>query len=264
MKSQILDKTGKSIKQIELPAGFSEKIRKDLILKVFEAQKRKVPMGTMFGAGAFYSASGISRKKRHSWKVTYGKGIARTPRKIMSREGSSFNWVGATAPNTRGGRRAHPPKPEENQFKKVNKKELVLAFNSALSATTNKEILGKKYNQEVKANMPIVFSDDVLKIKTKEFFALLQTVYGENFEKLLQKKTVRAGKGKLRGRKYKKNAGLLFVLASNEKMNRKGISVVKVHDLTVSDLAPNGNVGRFAAFTEKAVKQIETKFGDKK
>jgi large subunit ribosomal protein L4e len=260
MKSQILDKTGKSIKQIDLPENFSEKIRQDIILKVFEAQKRKTPMGTMFGAGAFYSASGISRKKRHSWKVTYGKGISRTPRKIMSRDGASFNWVGATAPNTRGGRRAHPPKAWENQFKKVNKKELQLAFNSALAATTSKEILGKKYNQVIKANIPVVFSDDVLKLKTKDFLVLLQTVFQDSFEKLLQKKTVRAGKGKLRGRKYKKNAGLLFVLGNDEKMNRKGIVVVHVNDLTVGNLAPNGNAGRFTVFTEKAVKQIGERF----
>lgn len=257
MKTQLFDKTGKEVKQIELPVNFSTQIRSDIIQKIFESQKRKQPMGTYELAGKLYSASGIQRRKRHSWKSSYGKGVSRTPRKIMSRDGSSFNLVGATVANTRGGRRAHPPKAAEIQFKKVNKKELRFAMNSAFAATVNKEALNKKYGISKEA---VVFSDDVLKLKTKEFLKVLEAAYKEAFIKLLQEKRQRAGKGKMRGRQYKKSAGLLFVIAEGEEMKRKGIDVVQVKDLEMSDLAPNGQPGRFAAYTEKAIKEIETRF----
>jgi hypothetical protein len=42
------------------------------------------PYGSMKGAGAGYSASGIVRHRRHAWKSAYGKGMSRVPRKIMS------------------------------------------------------------------------------------------------------------------------------------------------------------------------------------
>ncbi len=252
MKTKILDKTGKAGKEIELPENFSAKVRIDILSKVFEAMKYKQAMGTKIGAGAGYSASGILKHHRHVWKTTYGKGISRVPRKIFSRSGSQFNWEGATIASARGGRRAHPPKAEENQFKKINKKEFKIAFNSALTGTANGEYLEKKYN--VKVNAPIVFSDDVLEMKSKDFFLLLKKIFGS--DKILKKKMIRAGRGKARGRKYKSNAGLLFVVGNNEKMKRKGIDVVDVKELDIKSLAPNGEPGRFAAYTEQAIKEI--------
>ena len=46
-----------------------------------------------------------------------------------------MNWVGAFAPGTVGGRRAHPPKSEKIWSKKINKKENAKAIRSAISAT---------------------------------------------------------------------------------------------------------------------------------
>ena len=75
MKAKLFDKTGKEKGSVDLPKLVSGEIRKDVIAKVFEAQKREQPYGTMYFAGRYYSASGILRRKRHAWKVTYGKGI---------------------------------------------------------------------------------------------------------------------------------------------------------------------------------------------
>jgi len=258
MKAELRDKSGKGTKYIDLPENFSFPMRADVLQKVFEAQKRKQPTGSKYGAGAGYSASGILKHRRHAWKTTYGKGISRVPRKIFSRHGASFNWAGATIASARGGRRAHPPKAEENQFKKINKKELRIAMNSGFAGTIDKNCLEKKYGKSV--NHPVVFDSSVLKLKTKEFFSLLKSSFDGVFESLLQKKTVRAGRGKLRGRKYKKNSGLLFVLASDEEMKISGIDTVQVMDLRVRDLAPNGVPGRFACYTEKAIKEIGEKF----
>ncbi len=256
MKATIFDKSGKSKGMVELPKIISGDIRKDIISKIFESQKRETPYGTMDFAGRFYSASGILRRKRHAWKVTYGKGISRAPRKIMSRHGVSFQWVGASANYSRGGGRAHPHRPEENQFRKTNKKELRFALGSALSATFNLALLEKKYSSKI-ITPSIVVDDSVLKLKTKDFILFLEKVFGEVSQKLLKTKKVRAGKGKSRGRRYKSNAGLLLVVSSNEKINRSGVEVVSAKDLKISNLAPSGQPGRLAVYSEKALKEIE-------
>ena len=176
MKTKIIDKAGKAGKEIDLPKSFSKKIRTDILAKVFEAQKmiQAQPYGAMKGAGAGYSASGILKHKRHDWKSSYNKGISRIPRKIMSRNGASFNWIGATVSSTRGGRRPHAPRPEKNVFLKINKKELRFALESALTGTVDKKSLTKKYNKEVESGK--VFVSAVLDLKTKDFLKLLQKV----------------------------------------------------------------------------------------
>jgi len=260
MKTKLIDKSGKEKGYIDLPKNFSVRIRGDILAKVFETQKGiyAQPFGSMEGAGAQYSASGILKHRRHAWKTTYGKGISRIPRKIMSRHGASFNWVSATVSNTRGGRRPHAPRSEKNPFKKTNKKELLIALNSAIAGTVDSKFLEKKYGKKVVSGF--VFDEKILSVKTKEFIAIVKGLFGDAFETVLKHKKVRAGIGKMRGRKYKSNAGLLFVISSDEKMNRKGIDVVKVDELLVGDLAPNGEPGRLTCYTEKAIKEIGERF----
>ncbi|MEM4181666.1 MAG: 50S ribosomal protein L4 [Candidatus Pacearchaeota archaeon] len=255
MKIKIISASGKEKGFLELPENFLSSIRKDIVQKVFEAQKRWQPHGTKVGAGAMYSASGILRRKRHAWKGTYGRGISRIPRKIMARSGSSFTWVGATAASTVGGREAHPPRVNENQFRKINKKELLIAINSCLSASANKKIIEQNYNLKLE-NLPIVLSSDVLKLKTKDFFKLMSSILGEKFKDLLQKRKKRAGKGKMRGRKYKKTAGILFVISSNEQFKIKGLELKKVEELKIDDLSLNGKPGRLIIFSEDSIKEM--------
>lgn len=260
MKTKLFDKTGKEKGSVDLPKNFSVKIREDILARVFDAQRGVYAQayGAKEGAGAQYSASGIIKKKRHDWKASYGKGISRVPRKVMSRHGASFNWIGATVSSTRGGRRPHAPRSEKNLLKKTNKKELLIAFNSALAGTINLKFLEKKYGKKVESGF--VFDENILKLKTKDFIASMKAVFGESFENILKHKTVRAGIGKMRGRKYKSNAGLLFVIGNEEKMKRKGIEVVNVNDLTIKDLSPNGEPGRLVCYTEKAISEIGGRF----
>ena len=262
MKTKLIDRSGNSKGEANLPKNFTFPIRRDILLKVFEAQKGffMQPYGTDKLAGRRYSASGILRRKRHAWKGTYGKGISRVPRKIMSRSGTSFNWIGATVSNTRGGRRPHSSKAEKNLFRKINKKEALIAINSGLTGTVDSHSLERKYGRKVHSGF--VFSDDILKSKTKDFLIALEKVFGESFNLVLKRKTIRAGMGKNRGRKYKENAGLLFVISDKEEMKRSGIDVVKVSDLKIRDLSPNGVPGRIAGYSENAIKEIGERFKD--
>jgi large subunit ribosomal protein L4e len=262
MKTKILDINGKEKGSIELPKFFSEFVREDIVAKVLEARKNKQPYAPSPVAGKQNSASGNIQHTRNVWKTMQGKGISRVPRKIMSRRGSQFNWVGAEIPNARGGRRAHPPKIASMiNTRKINKKELEFALKSALSATANEKLVSKKYerlNGKKISDLPIVVESKLLSLKTKELVLSLRKVLGDLFEVALKEKKVRSGKGKGRGRKYKSNAGVLLVIGDKEKIKTGLIDVRNVKELNVTDLA-EGGLGRLTLYTEEAIKNLGEK-----
>lgn len=260
MKADILDINGKKTKAIELPSSFSKNIREDLIQQVLEIKKHKQPYSPYFMAGRQHSASGKIKHRRHVWMSGYGRGASRIPRKIMSRRGSQFNWMGAEIPFAVGGRRAHPPKILSMiNEKKMNKKEMKIAFESALSATANEKMIAKRYgrlNAQKIENAPFVVESKISSLKTKEFISSLKKILGEKlFEVGMKMKSIRSGRGKRRGRKYKSTAGALIVLGKGEKLNVGILDSKNVDNLGVTDLA-KGGPGRLTIYTEKAIKDI--------
>ncbi len=257
MKTEILDINGKKTKEIETKL-FEEPVRKDIISKVMEAEKLWQAYSPKYRAGMDRSASGNVRHKRHSWKSDRGRGLSRIPRKIFWRRGTQFSWEGAIIPSAKGGRRAHPPKGKIN-LKKINKKEMRKALLSALTYISSIDEIKKKYktleDKKIEIKFPIIVEDKILGLKAKEFFSVLKKILGDLYGIAIQKKSIRAGKGTLRGRKYKKNAGLLFVVGKDENIKTKGVEVVKVNELIVSDLASNG--ARLSMFSENAIKELE-------
>jgi len=257
MKTKILTTDGKSKEEINLPKCFSASVREDIVHKILEAKKIWQPYGPNPMAGMQQSAKGKLVHRRHVWKSQYGRGWSRVPRKIFTRRGSQFHMEGAESPNTRGGIRAHPPKPISMiNTKKINKKELKIAFESALSATAKKEFVEKKYFRikKLDKNIPLVVETSFTKLKTKTLMKSLKDILGEKlFDVAIRKKSVRAGKGKARGRKYKSNAGMLLVVGEKEKLKTGLFDVVDVKNLGVNDLA-KGGLGRLTVYTENAIK----------
>lgn len=259
-KAKILDIHGKEKGNVDLPKAFSAIVREDLIAKVLEAQKTKQPYSPSPVGGKQHSASGKIHHLRHVWKSGYGRGASRMPRKIMSRRGSQFNWVAAEVPNAVGGRRAHPPKIASMiNTRKINKKELTLALASALSATGNEKLVEKRYerlNGKKLSGLPIVVESKIISLKTKELIESLKKILGKDlFEVSIKTRSIRAGVGKLRGRRYKKSAGLLLVTGDNEKLKTTAIDVKNAKMLNVTDLA-NGGAGRLTIYTEEAIKSL--------
>ena len=184
--------------------------------------------------------------------------MPRIPKKTMWRGGTQFSWIGAIIPSVRGGRRAHPPHGNIPN-KKINKKELKKVFLSTLTYISSVEELKKKYSslkdKKIDIKLPLVIEDKLLSLKTKELLNSLKKILGETFDIAIQKKSIRAGKGKFRGRKYKKNAGALLVIGKEEKASINGIDVLKAGELSVADLADGG--ARLTIFTEKAIEELE-------
>lgn len=268
MKTKILDIKGTEKGSIEMPKEFSAKVREDIVAKVLESKKRIQPYAPSPVAGRQHAAKGKIVHRRHVWRSGYGRGQSRVPRKVFSQKGSRFNWEAAEVPHARGGMRAHPPKIEHiTKILKINKKEMKIAFASALSATADEKYVVKKYSTIEKLNkkVPFVVSfGNTEKIKAKELLNGLQIMLGEELYNIaVKKKDVRAGRGKMRGRKYKSNAGMLLVLGNNENLKTNAFETISVKELGVTDLA-RGGLGRLTVYTENAIKDLENKFGEKK
>jgi large subunit ribosomal protein L4e len=245
---------------------FDSPIREDIVTKVLETKKRQQPYSPSPVGGKQHSAKGLIVHARHVWRSGYGRGQSRVPRKIFSRRGSQFNWQAAEVPNAKGGMRAHPPK--ITQFirdLKINKKELEIAFKSSLAASATEKYILKKYStiEKLDKKAPFIVPSNITKLKTKQMLAELKILLGNLYIVSIKEKSIRAGKGKLRGRKHKSNAGMIFVVGKDEKLTTGLFDVRKANELSVVDLA-NGGLGRVAVYTENAIKELENKLGENK
>jgi large subunit ribosomal protein L4e len=255
MKAEILNHEGNKVREIELPACFESEIRKDIIHKAFVISQFGQPYGTYILAGKKVSASGKQSHSRRKWKTLYGKGVSRVPRKTMSSRGDRFYWIGAFIPGTVKGRTAMPPLPFKRRGK-INKKEKKIAINSAIAATASKEIIEKKYPNAKIKSLPVIIESSLVDKKPKEIIMALEKIFGMDIEAI---RKIRAGKGKKRGRKYRKIIKIVLIVSSKEKekkLENFGVDVKKINQLNISNLAPGGTPGRLVAWTENAIAEL--------
>ncbi len=263
MKAELYSTDGKSTKKIDLPSQFIEPVRPDIIKRAVLAvqSSRIAPYGAYSEAGKRHSS--IISKRRRDYKTTYGKGISRTPRKVMTKRGSQFSWRGATVPFTVGGRRAHPPKPGKIHNIKVNSKERKKAIRSALAATLDIDLVRKR-GHRINNLVPVIDSKIENISKTSEVKKILLSLNLKEELSRTQQKKIRAGRGKSRGRKYKTKIGPLIVVSkacSLEKAsyNIPGLEVCRITNLNAEKLAPGTVPGRFTIFTESSLKVMHDK-----
>ena len=259
---RIIDIENKEKGKIKLPKQFEEDIRPDLIKRnvlAIQSHNRQ-PYGASPEAGK--RASAVISKRRHNYRGSYGLGISRSRRKIMSRRGTRMNWVGAFSPETVGGRRAHPPKAEKIWWQKINKKERKKAIRSAIAATIDKALVEKRGHKSPN-NYPFIVDVSIESIdKTKKVKdALIKLGLKEELKRTEEKK-VRAGKGKLRGRKYKRKKGILIVVSKDCKLiksaaNIPGIDICAIKNINTELLAPGAVPGRLTLWSKGAVELLE-------
>jgi len=246
---------GEVVEKISLPEVFFAPIRRDLIRRAVLALQtsRRQPKGTDPEAG--------ERTTAESWGV--GHGIARVPRI----KGSSR---AALAPNTVGGRRAHPPKVEKKIKEKINKKEKKLAFISALAAVADRMFVKMRGHviDDIK-ELPLVVLDDFEKIeKAKDLKGVFKKLgVWDDVMRAYKGVRIRSGRGKMRGRKYKKPKSVLIIVSGNAPIfragrNFPGVDIKDVNSVNVEDLAPGGDPGRLTVFTVSALKTIGERYGD--
>jgi len=264
MKLSILDASKNKTGEIELPWQFSEEYRQDLIQRAVLAMQSHKRQAYSSSSEAGKRASAKLSRRRRDYRGSYGVGISRVPRKILSRRGTRMNWVGAFAPGTVGGRRAHPPKTERIWWKKINEKERLKALRSAIAATISKDIVAG-HGHSVPINYPFVLDEKFeLLDKTASIIAAFRVLgLGSELSRAEEKK-VRAGKGKSRGRKYRRKKGPLIVVSkkcslSQAAANIPGIDVVEVKSLNAELLAPGAKPGRLTLWTSQAISIMKNK-----
>ncbi|MCX6685962.1 MAG: 50S ribosomal protein L4 [Methanoregula sp.] len=248
MKAQVKTIEGGVAKDIELPSMFKEEYRPDLIRKAVLALQstRRQPHGTYPYAGICSSAVG--------WGS--GRGASHVPR---IKNGSRA----AKVPQARGGREAHPPVVAKVLVKQINQKEKQKAFRSAVAASVREDLVrgrGHLYDGAV----PVIFEDKFESLnRTKDIISALTAagVY-QDIERAKESRKVRAGRGKMRGRRYKQRKSLLIVTTEEplrSARNLAGVDVVTVDQLNVEHLAPGMQAGRLTIWTEGAVTRLEGK-----
>ncbi len=246
MEVNIIDLSGNSTKKIT-SVLFDEPFRPDLIKRaVLSAQaNRQQPYGPHMYAGMRTSAEG--------WGP--GRGVSRVARLKNSSKS-------ARIPQAVKGREAHPPKPETDRSEKINDKERSKAIKSAIAATGNEQLV-KKRGHQFSAQLPLIAADELSALtKTKDVKAFMEAVRVWDDVERAKDKTIRAGKGKLRGRKYKKAKSILIVTAEDKGIvkaarNLAGVEIVTPDMLSAELLAPGASAGRLTIYTESAVAKLE-------
>ncbi|MEM4256944.1 MAG: 50S ribosomal protein L4, partial [Candidatus Diapherotrites archaeon] len=190
---------------------------------------------------------------------------ARKP-KLKNRRGLASGKV-AGIPAVVKGPKAHPPKKEKIWAEKINKKEKRMAIMSSIAATVDPKLVkARGHFLPDNLSLPIVFESKLENLsKTKEVLKAFEAIGIEkDIERVKRKKSIRAGKGKKRGRKYKERKSLLVVVEKDVPLikavrNLEGVDVVRVSQLNVSLLAPGALPGRLVVWTEGAIKALENK-----
>jgi large subunit ribosomal protein L4e len=252
---KIFSLDGKAAGKMKFPQVFDTPVRPDVIKRaVLSMQsKRYQPQGRDPMAGKRTSAESMGT----------GRGMARIPR--IKGGGSRA----ALAPGTVGGRQAHPPKSQKKIAKKINRKEKRLALLSAIAATASKKwVASRGHNIEDIPEIPLIVTNELESLsKTKEVEeALIHLGALSELFRVKESRKIRAGKGKLRGRKMKQATGPIIVVAENKGIaeaatNIIGVNVVTVPNLNPEVLAPGTHPGRLAIWTASAIEKLNQQYG---
>ena len=227
---------GKPVKAVDLPAVFRSDVREDLIRRAvtaFQANRRQ-PYAPTHGAGTRHSV-------RWSGK---GQGVSRVPR-------IRGTMIGAQAPGTVGGRKAHPPRIEKVWSQKINEKERRLARNAALAALSDSaRVASRGHRFKDGISLPVVIEDGIESLEPQGS----ATKAGRH---------IRAGRGKMRGRRYRVPKSLLLVVKDPSRVRRSfgnlpGVEVVAPSGLNAEILAPGGHPGRLVLFSEGALESLRS------
>jgi large subunit ribosomal protein L4e len=249
--TNILETDGSNRSTITLPAVFETPYRPEVIQKVYNNLNSYT-----FQRQGRYPAAGqmVSAESRNT-----GLGIAR----IARARGEGFPRAGQAAgvASVRHGRLAHPPVSWKNIYKKVNKKEKLLALCSAIAATTNSELIkrrGHKIKDEIQ--LPIVVSNEIESVvKSKDLEKIL---FNLGLKEDLKRTFIRRNKSYHKNSINRRSAlSILILVGNDEKIGRlsnslPGITVKSVKSVSVLDLAPGSKPVRLTIFSENAIKEL--------
>lgn len=254
-------KTGDVAREVPMPDVFQAPIRPDIVQRMtkFLRFNLRQPHGVSPYAGQQHSAE--------SWGT--GRAVSRIPR--VSGGGTHRAGQGAFGNMCRKGRMFIPKKTWRRWMHKIKKNERRYATASAIAASSISPLVQARGHavDQVK-QLPLVVTDDVCQIvKTKDVVKFMR-IHGllPDLRRCRKKKGLRAGKGKMRGRRHKVTRGPLFIFKDAPSpgitlavRNIQGVEAISVDRLNLLNLAPGGHMGRLIVWTESAFQALHDKFG---
>ena len=248
-----------------VPAVFTSPIRPDIVQRVHTgmAKNKRQPYSVSEKAGHQTSAE--------SWGT--GRAVARIPR--VSGGGTHRAGQAAFGNMCRSGRMFAPTKIWRRWHVKISQGQKRYATCSALAASAAAPLLMARGHEVMTvAEVPLVIDSALFDAgsiaRTAPALALLKAVgAGPDIEKAKHSKKLRAGKGKLRGRRHRQRRGPLVVYHPETDgrelvgafRNISGVETSPVTALNLLQLAPGGHLGRFVVWTSAAFKALDEIYG---
>ena len=121
---------------------------------------------------------------------------------------------------------------------------------------------GHQFDDNV--SFPIVVDDEVQDITaTKDVYALFEKIgISYDVDRAKDGTKIRAGRGKMRNRKYRTPVSVLLVVSEKDVPvfkgagNLPGVQVEPVNSINAAVLAPGGDAGRLTVYTKSAIAKI--------
>mmetsp|Transcript_35960 Transcript_35960/g.42950 ORF Transcript_35960/g.42950 Transcript_35960/m.42950 type:complete len:377 (-) Transcript_35960:40-1170(-) len=252
--------TGEKCSTTPLPEVFTAPIRPDIVQFVHTnmAKNKRQAHAVSIYAGKNVSAS--------SWGT--GRAVARIPR--VGGGGTSRSGQGAFGNMCRGGRMFAPTKTWRRWHRKINTTQKRYAVTSALAATAVPAlVMARGHRIDEVPEIPLVVDNSIESTKLTSKAVDILTAVGayDDVAKAIDSKQIRAGKGKLRNRRYTLRRGPLVIYSENDGIqqafrNLPGVELCCVNSLNLLQLAPGGHMGRFCIWSQSAMEALSTIYGE--
>jgi len=252
--------TGEKSAETNLPNVMTAPLRSDIVQFVhYNMNKNKrQAYAVNIRAGKQVSAS--------SWGT--GRAVARIPR--VGGGGTSRSGQGAFGNMCRGGRIFAPTKTWRKWHRRINVSQKRYAVASALAATAVPAlVMSRGHVIDEVPEIPLVLDNGIESAKktsaAKEILAAVGAL--DDVEKAGASKQIRAGKGKMRNRRYTLRRGPLIIYQKNDGIeqafrNLPGVELCCVDRLNLLQLAPGGHMGRFCVWSQAALEALDTIYGE--
>lgn len=163
-----------------------------------------------------------------------------------------------------------PTKTWRKWHRKINQTQKRYAVASALAASAVPAlVMARGHKIDDVPEIPLVLDTSIQSTKKTSAAKDILVAVGadEDVEKAAASKQIRAGKGKMRNRRYTLRRGPLLIYDENDGItqafrNLPGVELCSVDSLNLLQLAPGGHMGRFCIWSQSALDKLDSIYGD--
>lgn len=251
--------TGEPSSSTAMPAVMTAPIRNDVVHRVHTNMRKNSRQA--------YSVALLSGMQSSAASWGTGRAVSRIPR--VPGGGTHRSGQGAFGNMCRGGRMFAPTKVWRKWHRRVPLQQKRFAVVSALAASALPAlVMARGHDIEDVAEVPLVVerSAEGMK-KTSGAVKMLKKLGAyDDVERAKASRKIRAGKGKMRNRRFVQRRGPLVIYDQDEGIvkafrNLPGVDMCQVERLNLLQLAPGGHIGRFCVWTEAAMEKLDKLYG---